>query len=169
MVLILIFFHAFFFAVLFNDSLRGIEILMADNRIMMIFNQELVFFTVIVVAVEVHIGVGFLKNGIAGVFFITEHPANGCRRPATAFLGWHIAAVQLICNFAGTIAGKNFRKDKTDDSCLCFIHDQLSISSIVAVGRIGNLEGPILKPTLYRPFAVFRNRDRLTFGQSTQD
>ena len=154
---------------LFDDSLRGIEILMADNRIMMIFNQKLVLFAVIVMAVEVRIGIGLLKNDIAGVFFITDHPANGCRRPVAAFLGWHIAAVQFIRNFTATLAGKNFRKDKTDDSCLCFIHDQLPISSIVAVGRIGNIEGPILKPTLYRPFAVFRNRDRLTFGQSTQD
>ncbi len=93
LVLILIFFYAFFFAMLFDDSLRGFKVLAADNCIVMIFNEILVFFTIIVVAVEVHIGVSLLKNSIACVFFIADYSTNCCRRPTAAFLGWNVAAI----------------------------------------------------------------------------
>ena len=104
-VFIIVLFQTFFFSMLFNNCLSSFKILIAYYRLMVIFNEELVFFAMIVMPVEMLIGIGFLKNSIAGLFFIADHPADGCCVPTTAFLGWHLAAVKLIGDFVGAFTG----------------------------------------------------------------
>lgn len=72
---------------------------------MMVFYKILLFLTIIIVPIKAVIGIGFLKNRVACVLFVADHPTYSCCRPATAFFSRYFSAVQLISNFVGALAG----------------------------------------------------------------
>lgn len=64
LVLFMELFYSFLHAALFNDCLSCFKIFMTDNRLMMVFYQILIFLAEVIVAVEVIISIGLLKNSI---------------------------------------------------------------------------------------------------------
>ena len=61
---------AFFSCVLCNNVGNGIEIFTTDNCLVMIHYHVLVFISIINMTVEMIVGVCFLKNDIAYIFFV---------------------------------------------------------------------------------------------------
>ena len=157
---------AFFLAALCDQCVCRLKYLTAYDGFVMIGHRVPVFLAVIDVAVELRIGVGLLKNHIAGVFLVADHAAHCCRRPASSLFGGYAVCIQLVRNGVRAFAGKHLFKNPTYRLGLFRIYDHLLAIPIVAVGRIAEFEGAILESSLYGPFVILGNGCRLPLGHA---
>ena len=63
---------AFFPCPLSDQRLRSVEVLPADNCLMMIVEHVLVFLAIVDVTVKSRVGKGLLENAVADVFLVAE-------------------------------------------------------------------------------------------------
>lgn len=162
LVFITAFDDAFFLTALLNQCVCRLKDLTTDDGFVVICHQVLILLAVIDMTVKPRIGVCLLKDHIAGVFFIADHIANCCRRPASSLFNGYALCIQFLRNGVCAFAGKHLFKNPADRFCLFRIDDHLLAVPIVAIRWVAELEGAILEPLLDGPFAVLGNGCRLS-------
>ena len=107
LIFLVLLFYAFFFAALFQDQMCGIIILTAYNRLMVVTNQVLLAFSAVYKPVELTVTLSLLKDSIANVFLIANHPSDGGRGPTAAVFTLKPSGVEVLSNHMSAFAGQD--------------------------------------------------------------
>lgn len=110
----------------------------------MVLHEIPVPLAVIMVAVELAVRVGLLEQDVPGELLIRQKSPDCRSCPVPAFPGRNAPFIQLGSDFMRPFPGESLCKHPAHNFSLLLIDHHLSVHVIVAVGRIGDLEGAIL-------------------------
>ena len=86
LVLFILWQRTFFFATLPNDLLGCFKHVFGDDSFVVVFHPVFIFLAMVMMAIKMRIGIGFLENSIPSVILVFQYAANGCCSPmGTAF------------------------------------------------------------------------------------
>lgn len=158
---------AFFTAVLVQQLCGSVEVLLADQSLVMVFDVVLLPLPVIGVPVELTVCIGLLEDDIACVCYVGED-SDHCRSlPVLLPLCSDATLVQAPDDFTDSHAGEIASENFPDDFSLLRVDFQLPIDLDVAVGSASDFVGAVLELLLNRPLGVLRNGDGLALGNGT--
>ena len=157
----------FFLCTLFHQCRHRLEILVADDGIVVSFHIKLIHLAVIRVPVEPLIRVCLLENAVSSVFFVGKDATDGSGCPFTALLGRRTQFYEFGCYRIRTLAGESFGINESDPFGLFFVNRPFAIADIiVTIWWVRQFEGAVLKAAANAPLAVFGNGDRFALGKA---
>ena len=136
-----------------------LENLPADNGVMVVFLIELVYFPMIQMPSEPEVRIGFLIKAVSLVPLISQDPEHRGCSPCAFSLGWNLLLIQRGSNLTCALPRQSLIENKPHPFRLILFNDKFPVSESVAVWRIAEFEGAVLKAVPYSPLAVLGNRN----------
>ena len=108
---------------------------------------------------EPEVRIGFLIKAISLVPLISQDPEHRGCSPCAFSLGWNLLLIQRGSNLTCALPRQSLIENKPHPFCLILFNDKFPVSKSVAVWRIAEFEGAVLKAVPYSPLAVLGNRN----------
>lgn len=83
-VFLVVFFDALFLRTLLDQALNVLPVLAADDGLVVVFNENRIFFTAVNVTLKGRVGPGLLEDTVSGVFLVREHAVDSGAQPSTS-------------------------------------------------------------------------------------
>ena len=135
----------------------------------MSFHEELVHLAFVVVTFELEVRKCLLKKTVPGVFFIFQDSPDGRCRPMPMPACGYLLFIEFPRKLVAALAGKRPLEEISHPFCLLFHNGNDSVTRVVTVGDITQLECTVFKAVPDAPFFVFGNGHGLALGKTAHE